>query len=597
MTLTTQLTKRPTSKSANTTEGSSSGTLRRDDRTTIERRSNERSNESGYVIAQTALLIVPLLIFAAFATDIGSWYVQSQKIQRGADAAALAGVAMMPNLVEAEQLARETARLNGYTDATPGNNNDFDTGPLPQIRVTAPTSSSLQVEIRTSEDVFFAKLVTDDIEIERRSFSEFVKPVHLGNPTSGLGTGVIPQSELGQPNDQMWLAINGYCKDREHGDHFLSGFYDGPSSPLVQPNFNNGKACGGTFDATGSLALPGVTTPSALPNPTFDSDAYVFVAEYAPGSPNIDLAVYDPGADCPGALTPEQWLLPTGGSNPLQPDESPLHVRLYGPSQDNDHRGFIAANAPISEGFIPLNTCPADGWFGIPGGQNLSTPGANGGFYYLQVSNRNPTNDPTGQYWGDSGLNLFSLRATRAGSTLLCTFSTLDPTCPQLYALDNLPLFRNIGGESDFFLTRIDDTHAGDTLIVTFFDAAEGVQNLQFVNDADGEAAPFEWKYADNSVGQTPTGTFYSETTFSPHSSTCSWTNDAGVTIGSNPCLDTTNRADFNDRWIQISIDIPDSYTCTTDCWWRVRYTTAATATDRSGWAIHLLGDPIRIIE
>ena len=83
------------------------------------RLTEEAPSDSGFVLAQAALLLIPLLIFAAFATDIGSWYLEGQKVQRAADAAALAGVAHMPDTVAAEQAAREVAARNGFLDATP----------------------------------------------------------------------------------------------------------------------------------------------------------------------------------------------------------------------------------------------------------------------------------------------------------------------------------------------------------------------------------------------------------------------------------------------------------------------------------------------
>ena len=83
--------------------------------------------EAGFILAQAALLLVPMLIVAAFATDIGAWYLEGQKVQRGVDAAALAAVTLLPDVAAAEAEARATAARNGYVDATPGDNTDFET--------------------------------------------------------------------------------------------------------------------------------------------------------------------------------------------------------------------------------------------------------------------------------------------------------------------------------------------------------------------------------------------------------------------------------------------------------------------------------------
>ena len=127
-------------------------------------------------------------------------------------------------------------------------------------------------------------------------------------------------------------------------------------------------------------------------------------------------------------------------------------------------------------------------------------------------------------------------------------------------------------------------------MVITFFDAAEGIDNLQFV-DSNGTVMPFDWRYADASIGLL-TDTGYLQTAYAPTTDTCTW---GGV--GSHPCLDTSTRSDWNDHFVQIRIAIPDDYSCGADCWWRIRYVTGGTPTDRSTWAITLQGDPVRLIE
>ncbi|MEM9563841.1 MAG: pilus assembly protein TadG-related protein [Actinomycetota bacterium] len=529
-------------------------------------------DESGFVLAQAALLLIPLLIFAAFATDIGSWYLQGQKVQRAADAAALAGVAYMPDTAAAEQAARDAAARNGYVDATPFDNSDFETGPLPQIRVTTFNGDAVDVEIRAEADAFLGELVLDSITIERYAVAEYVQPVHLGNPTSGLGTGTISESVLGLPNDEMWLAVTAYCQDHEQGDPFATGYYDGP-------NFWNAdhRTCG-TSDS--------YVYPSSTTNPTFDPDAYAFVIEVQPGSPTIDIDVYEPGVGCSdtGNTGDDTWA-------PL------LNFEVYGPSTTRGHRDFIDANSPIatvspSWSACISNSADGDGWWSLASG--LANPGAEGGFYYVKVSNRHPgsIDGHTGDsYWREESLNSFSLRALRTGDTQLCAFSAADTTCPQVYALDWLPLYRQVPNtESPFYLAEVDESHAGEQMIVTFFDAAEGIDNLQFV-DSNGTAMPFEWRYSDTTDGQL-SGSDYWETSYAAHTDTCTWGGS-----GSNPCLDTSTSTDWNDHFVKIKIDIPDDYTCGADCWWQIRYVTGGTPTDRSVWSIVLQGDPVRLVE
>ena len=138
--------------------------------TTFQNNQSSQPSQRGYVLAMTALLLVPLMIFAAFAVDVGAWYVKGQQAQRAADAAALAGVVWMPNFSEAEAAAVDAARRNGFEE--PGG---FATGiqpQLPQIEVTSVGGQQVQVTIHTEEQSFFGKVVIDDVDIDRRATAE-----------------------------------------------------------------------------------------------------------------------------------------------------------------------------------------------------------------------------------------------------------------------------------------------------------------------------------------------------------------------------------------------------------------------------------------
>ena len=50
-------------------------------------RRRPRRSERGYVLATAAMIMVPLLVVAGFATDVGGWYREADRMQRAADAA------------------------------------------------------------------------------------------------------------------------------------------------------------------------------------------------------------------------------------------------------------------------------------------------------------------------------------------------------------------------------------------------------------------------------------------------------------------------------------------------------------------------------
>lgn len=538
--------------------------------------SSQDRSEGGYILVQAALLIIPLMIFASFATDIGYWYAQGQQSQKAADAAALAGAPLLPDLEAARAEALLVAERNGFVDATPDVNDDFLTGPLPQIEVTTPGPGALEVRIRRSERSFLGQLVLDSITVERFAVAKFAPSIHLGNPTSVMGSGTVPDAELGVPNDSTWLAVTGYCSARQHGDQFMTSRFGGPTGP--------GLSC----------SAPSNIQPNTWPNPLYNQDAYAFVVETQPGSGPIDVDVFEPGKGCDNVETytaaDQPYNTRDSGGGPL------IEFRVYGPSVTHDHRGFIENNTPILTTMFPRDACyvngspgGSNGWYAVA--QNLPSE-PNGGFYYVLASSRSTDQSP--EAWSEVGPNNFSIKATPSAQSQGCVYSVDSPFCPKLYGLDWIPLWRNMpNNETDFFLTEIGPEYAGTTMIIHFFDAAEGIANIQFA-DSNDTAMPFRWRYVDESIGgmDPASGLGYAETEFVEFDDFCNWNGSGG-----QPCLITINGASWNDRMVEIAIDIPADYTCGADCWWKIRYNTGGSPSDRSNWTISYIGDPVQLIE
>ncbi|MDH4075913.1 MAG: Tad domain-containing protein, partial [Acidimicrobiia bacterium] len=172
----------------------------------------------------TALLLVPLMIFASLATDVGSWYIKADQVQRASDAAALAGTVWVPDMTKATAVARDVAARNGFRDPawTAAH------GGTANASVTVPgltDSGGLIVDITTTSPSYFGAVVLDHVSIERRSVAAVAKPVRLGNPSNALGTGNLASSELGITPDGIWLSLNGWCQDHQQGDPFSVGYY------------------------------------------------------------------------------------------------------------------------------------------------------------------------------------------------------------------------------------------------------------------------------------------------------------------------------------------------------------------------------------
>jgi Flp pilus assembly protein TadG len=190
---------------------------------TVFDRHARRRDEHGYVLALTALVILPLMLISAMAVDFGGWYTQGSRMQKAADAAALAGVVWLPDLAEATTVAKATAKANGYDDALAN----------VTVTVTKLSDNELKVVINdTAGKVYLAKWVKNSVTINRSATAKYVLPVPLGSPRNFFGTGNMYTSDP----EYFAAAINGECQSKYQGDPF--------AVPWVSSSNNN--ACNTT---------------------------------------------------------------------------------------------------------------------------------------------------------------------------------------------------------------------------------------------------------------------------------------------------------------------------------------------------------------
>lgn len=223
-----------------------------------------RRNERGYVLALTGLIIIPLLVISAMAVDFGGWYTQGSRMQKAADAAALAGVVWLPDLADATDVAKDTAKANGYDDA------------LANITVTVTklSDSELKVDITDTDGrVYLASWIRDSVSITRSATAQYVLPVPLGSPRNFFGTGDMYSS--GPEN--FYAAINGTCQAKRQGDPF--------AVPRISTETNN--TCDGSA----------WTTNTDYKDPT-TTNQYEYYITVPPGRTNpILVSLWNPGGN------------------------------------------------------------------------------------------------------------------------------------------------------------------------------------------------------------------------------------------------------------------------------------------------------------
>ncbi|MGE3620519.1 MAG: pilus assembly protein TadG-related protein [Acidimicrobiia bacterium] len=127
----------------------------------------------------TALMLVPLMLAAAFGVDIASWYTRVNDLQRAADSAALAGTVWMPNLEKATIVAEDSLERNGIVHGQDGISVNI---------IPGSTENSLRVEI-LDEDVesYFGRVVNHRQTLTRFAEAEYNLPLPLGSPLNYFG--------------------------------------------------------------------------------------------------------------------------------------------------------------------------------------------------------------------------------------------------------------------------------------------------------------------------------------------------------------------------------------------------------------------------
>lgn len=475
---------------------------------------DRRQAEGGYALVMTAILLIPLLAFAAIGVDVGVWYLQAQKNQRTADAAALAGVVWLPNEAKARAAAYEALEKNGVK---PG----IDSS----VSVDRLSTGSLRVSVSNKSELSFSRILLNEFAITRAAVAEYNPPVAVGSPSN----------QLGDPS--VWLAVSGKCSVRENGDPRSARWiaaYPGGSYPP--------KACTGN------------------PNPTYDSDGYLFAVDVPkhPGG-SVDIEVYDAAYN--PASGPDLEFRP--------PSRFDTEFSLYAPGGSP----FDLTSHPVVQRRTVKSG--ASGYF-----ENwktvLTITDPQPGVHFVRVR-------ATGGGSDSFGSNGFAMRAVTNGAFTPCS-SITNADCIKVSAVGDLPLYASLSnGSSTFYLAEVEPSNAGKRLVINLFDVGEGADQIE-VLDPNGNPAQFDWE-TDCTVGNALLrGCAGSGTTLD-------------VSGADNQIYaDTLGTSRFNDRAVTLTVDLPNDYAARySGNWWQIRYTFGNDITDRTTWSVTVVGDPVRL--
>lgn len=507
------------------------------------RRPRGRSGERGHVLITATLFLVPLLGLAALAVDAGSWYVEQQRNQRAADAAALAAVPLMPDLARAQTLALQAIQHNGYPDAVLASNQSAfdaaDPGSAPTLYVEAEGEKSVRVQFRTNGLVFFGQVFgLQFVSTRSDSTSRYVKSEVMGNPTSALGNGVD-----GPNPDHYWLNILPESHSRNAGD-------------LVSAQLGRNNTA----------------------NPNYDAQGYLY------------------RIDVPDTGTTTSWRLQVRPSCYRQNQGQAVYSLYYPDSTEADgYDNVSVANLAITDTFgRERNTGDCDWTAGGDEAQwhTISDVGLYTGSWTFQA-----------RHAGGGGRVLYSLRIVDTAGNL-CSV-TVDPGCPTIAPLNWLGAFTQsemFGDgsptaftDSELYIAEVGSEFAGNTLELLLFDPADGIDAVK-IRDPKGNFADFTWDTIDIDVFGYSGGGYYS-TDAGPYNQTCD--GDSVVTSPNGTDCDPSQpeRNWFQDRTVRIHIPIPED-PCGSDCWWKLVYVNSENdSNETTTWRAAILGDPVRLID
>ena len=157
-------------------------------------RGRSRIATTGQMVVLFVMSIFVLTGITAVVVDISWYWANTLRVQRAADAAALAGVVWLPGAPgTAYSTARTEATKNGYTDGAAG----VTVFPIQD----SGNDRRLDVTISAPVDTFFMKIFgIQTIQAIRTSKADFILPVPMGSPEQWYGIGNYEVFSPGPPH-------------------------------------------------------------------------------------------------------------------------------------------------------------------------------------------------------------------------------------------------------------------------------------------------------------------------------------------------------------------------------------------------------------
>jgi hypothetical protein len=517
--------------------------------------------DGGQSFIIVAVMLTALLGFMGIVIDVGWYEVNLVRVQRAADAAALAGVVYLPGQpANATTAARNEASKNGFTHLAGGVVVSAAQDPINNRVMETSVSAPVQT--------FFARLFgVTSLTAFRRARAEFILPVPMGSPQDYYGiyqlcqTGGSCQSVHAAPDaasgpvlttQGFWGAVITKGGQRSNGDAY-------------SPAFNGGTAA----------------------NAAYDPNGYSYLVEFGPSTANGEVWLFDAGFCAVGhgssgsylgtgdhwigtgglPVTTEYRLWDIKGTPYSTSDDTLINSHTFSSENQVDKGASYRGDQRYSDGGYNgsgSGNCQSDAyhndWFRIASGLGE-------GQYRLQVTTSSAGNDST------SAENMFGIQV-----------KSNSAVGGRVYGQSRMAAYANVNaGASLFYLAQVDAVHAGKTLEIRLFDPGDvgGTATLRI---------------------KKPTPSGYVNATFSYTAN-----GGAGSQNGTNvTSLLTANSgaSQYQNAWVTITIPLPASYGVggltppgeTEPGWWKIEYTITAAGNDTTTWEVNIRGNPVHLV-
>ena len=511
--------------------------------------------DRGAALAIVATSLFLLMGVAAISADLAWYYLNASRVQRTADAAALAGVVYLPGSPsDANDAAIDIANRNGYDNT------------LLDVSVTPTPIGENQLQVRVSDDVdtFFAKVLGwDTMTIARTAVAEYIPPLKLGSPENQFGNDCDPTQPGCTSPSNFWANIHGKWNQTSYGDAYAS-WCDPGNGPNCSPsNLNpNRRNTGYLYGIESDASFTVEFKDLAFHNISDTTDC--------PGNREIppvpDLCTSDWVRTGDRGCEDNSW----AGGRSYDDDCGPtMYVALYAP--DSTPLEIADNLPPICSATIPprpqVPRADPYVWETPSGNPCWSQSGA--GVFVLQVTQVEP-----GSVNHRAGLNRYSVRSTPGSN---------------LFALGDFSIYNNFSGSTtSFYLAEVPTYYHGKTFVVELYDAGE--------SDDDGTLQVIDPR--TDSVFDGGECRLYER--LNPNDDDESWNHFATIPAGS-PCQELVEPDEYQRRWLKFEMDLPAEYSCdaisVTGCWWKMNYAYTSPVNDTTTWRAYMIGNPIHIID